>query len=87
MTQIEKYTSLVFEYFTVHGSRVDKASDRDIRGRQMAPPKTPEPSWDVKKILEKTPWPVKNEAYTVGYISFLAFFIKSAASLKKAPNY
>lgn len=48
----------------IHGSRVDKATDRDIKGRQMAPPKTPEPSWDVKYILDKPPWPIKNEAYT-----------------------
>ena len=60
------YRSKSSEHFTVHGSRVDKASDRDIRGRQMAPPRTPEPYWDKNKILEKTQWPVKNEAYTVG---------------------
>ena len=66
----------LYKYFnlSVHGSRVDKATDRDIKGRQMAPPKTPEPSWDVKYILDKPPWPVKNEAYTVcSLISFSVF--------------
>lgn len=48
----------------IHGDRVDKATDRDIRGLQMAPPLSPNPLHECHLLLEKGPWPVKNEQFT-----------------------
>ncbi|KAL4227254.1 hypothetical protein ACF0H5_012700 [Mactra antiquata] len=48
----------------VHGERVDKATDRNIRGLQMAPPKSPPPLHECHLLFDKGPWPVKNEQYT-----------------------
>lgn len=48
----------------IHGERVDKATDRDIRGLQMAPPLSPPPLHECQLLLDKEPWPVKNEQYT-----------------------
>ncbi|KAK3589017.1 hypothetical protein CHS0354_007963 [Potamilus streckersoni] len=48
----------------VHGTKIDKATDREIKGRQMAPPKTPEPKFDSQLTLQKEPWPIKNGAFT-----------------------
>ncbi|KAH3840284.1 uncharacterized protein LOC127879976 isoform X2 [Dreissena polymorpha] len=49
---------------TIHGSRVDKATDRDIRGLQMAPPKSPPPLHECHLLIDKGPYPVKNEQFT-----------------------
>lgn len=50
---------------SVHGERKDKAADRDIRGLQMAPPKSPPPLHECHLLIDKGHWPVKNEQYTV----------------------
>lgn len=57
--------SLFRSMFSVHGDRVEKATDRDIRGLQMAPPKSPPPLHECHLLFDKGPWPVKNEQYTV----------------------
>ncbi|KAK3108250.1 hypothetical protein FSP39_004103 [Pinctada imbricata] len=43
----------------IHGVPLEKATDRDIRGLQMAPPKTPELKWDRKLILDRERWPTR----------------------------
>lgn len=43
----------------VHGLPLEKATDRDTRGRQMAPPRTPDKKYDAELILSKGPWPTK----------------------------
>ncbi|XP_048756187.2 uncharacterized protein LOC125666899 [Ostrea edulis] len=43
----------------IHGVPLEKATDRDIRGRQMAPPKTPDKKYDADWILPKGHWPTK----------------------------
>lgn len=48
----------------IHGDKVDKATDRDIRGQQMAPPLTPPPLHECHLFFDKGPWPVKNEQFT-----------------------
>lgn len=48
----------------IHGDRITKATDRDIKGIQMAPPKSPPPLHQCDLLLEKGRWPVKNEAFT-----------------------
>ncbi|KAL5006284.1 hypothetical protein ScPMuIL_015090 [Solemya velum] len=49
---------------TIHGGFLDTAVDRDIRGRQMAPPKSPQPKFDREWILDSEPYPIKTAAYT-----------------------
>ncbi|XP_060582416.1 uncharacterized protein LOC132738829 isoform X2 [Ruditapes philippinarum] len=48
----------------IHGERMDKATDRNIRGLQMAPPLSPPPLHECHLLFDKGPWPVKNEQYT-----------------------
>ncbi|XP_052091830.1 uncharacterized protein LOC127728473 isoform X2 [Mytilus californianus] len=48
----------------IHGERFDKATDRDIKGQQMAPPKTPQPPFDSQLILDREKWPIKPGEYT-----------------------
>ena len=52
-------------FSTVHGDRLHQATDRDIRGLQMAPPLTPPPLHECHLLFDKGPWPVKSEQYTV----------------------
>jgi hypothetical protein len=52
-------------FLTVHGERMDKATDRNIKGRQMAPPKTPQPAFDSQLILNREKWPIKPGEFTV----------------------
>ncbi|WAQ98072.1 hypothetical protein MAR_022445 [Mya arenaria] len=48
----------------IHGARVDKATDREIKGLQMAPPKSPPPLHECHLLIDPGPWPVKNEQFT-----------------------
>lgn len=48
----------------IHGERMDKATDRNIKGRQMAPPKTPQPAFDSQLILNREKWPIKPGEFT-----------------------
>ena len=34
-------------------------------GLQMAPPKTPQPEWEARLIMDKQSWPTKSASYTV----------------------
>lgn len=43
----------------IHGLPLEKATDRDTRGRQMAPPRTPDKKYDAELILSKGSWPTK----------------------------
>ena len=40
-------------------------TERDIKGRQMAPPLIQPPKWENRLILPKTHWPESYNAYTV----------------------
>lgn len=49
---------------TIHGDRVDKATDRNIVGIQMAPPKSPPLLHECHLLIDKGPYPVKNAEFT-----------------------
>lgn len=48
----------------IHGERLDKATDRNIKGLQMAGPLPPALHWDRTLILDSEPFPTKPGAYT-----------------------
>merc|ERR1712226_233520 len=47
-----------------HGINLNPPSERDIRGRQMAPPLIQPPKWEARLIYPKDSWPEKYNAYT-----------------------
>ncbi|KAK7109309.1 putative uncharacterized protein C7orf78 [Littorina saxatilis] len=48
---------------TIHGLHLGP-EDRDMTGRQMAPPLSAKPKWDSKLVLNRTQWPQKFEGFT-----------------------
>lgn len=60
-------SKMSFSMSAVHGLPLEKATDRDTRGRQMAPPRTPDKKYDADLILSKGSWPTKPGELNVSY--------------------